>query len=150
MNEALIGVPLSRRLSIVDRLTVPGALETAVARREDRDDTDLTEAIVSVRTGLTRYASSAAENQYYRNLSTNLYDVGLQGMDGEWADVFKTFAVEIGKGVAGKISGKNPWQTSQTIVEAPKPTPTPGWVKFAAVGGAGALLLFLVMNARRG
>jgi hypothetical protein len=154
METALIGVPASRRARVLNRLTVPGAFATAVPRYIDDDADELAEAIASVQTGLRRFASDGVENQYHRNLGIDTYNVpygpGLQGMDGEWTDVFKTFVGEVGKGIAGKISGKNPWQTSQTVVQPPPPPSTPGWVKFAAVGGAGALLIFLLANMRKG
>lgn len=150
MEPALIGVPASSRARVLNRLTVPGAFATAVPRYELDEANDLAEAIASVQTGLERYASDAVENQYHRNLGIDVYNTpGLQGLDGDWTDVFKTFVGEVGKGVAGKISGKNPWQTSQTVVAPPPPPSTPAWVKFAAVGGAGALLIFLLARGRR-
>lgn len=146
MNSALIGVPVSARNRVLERLTVPGALDTAVKRWSDDDADELAEAIASVETGLDRYASNAAANPYHRNIATTYYDVpGLQGLEGDWSDVFKSFVGQVGVGVAGKIAGANPFITSQTVVQAPPRDEIP-WGKIALLAGGG-IAAFLVIKS---
>lgn len=151
--STLVGVSQSKRNRVLSRLTVPGAFATAVPRYDADDARELQDAIVSVGTGLKRYASSGVDNAYHRAIGIDTYDLTLApdtGFGGDWTDIVSSFVGEIGKGIGGKISGKNPYVT--TVNQAPVAAPPPGMsagVKVALAVGAGLLGVVVLAKVLR-
>lgn len=107
-------------------------------------DADLSHAVTAVAGALDAGAISPSSYPYSGQIGTDVYP-GLG--DTDWADVAKAFAGEIGKGIGGKISGKNPYVTTAAApIAALRSTST---TTLVVIGGAmfvGGLLLIKALK----
>lgn len=149
---ALVGVSTRKKTPVLKRYTVPGALTSAVASYAYKEALGQRRVVDTARTSFERDYQNALTNPYHVQQATGVYNVGiiegktagLAGMDlvndddsggGGWSDVVKVFVGEIGKGIGGRISGDNPYITTQAPPAA-KASEVPGWVKWAVIGGS--------------
>lgn len=135
----IVGVPASLENHVYERLTPYGALTNAVANRNIAVGNDVHNAVNAITTGIAAEALNRKHQRYSRNMGVDTYP-GLG--DTSWLDVAKTFVDEIGKGIGGKIAGRDPYQVAPKVVPY-KPPPTP-WGTYALVGG-GVLLAGLLL-----
>lgn len=147
MTTSVIGVPASRQQRILNQYTTGGAIDTSVDRYVDDEAMNFAEAVASVETGLDRYASSGLDTKYHRAL-VDMYHVPGLG-DTDWGGVFKEFVGQVGKGVAGRIAGANPFVTSTTVntgAPAGAASETPKWVKPLVIVGVAVTGFFVVRS----
>ena len=126
-------------MNYLARLTVPGALATAVPRYEGTDAQDMAEAIASVETGLHRKYQNGVTNPYHIAIGTDLYHT--PGLQGDWTDIAKAFVAPIGEAFGVKIAGRPPQQQAPVIVQSPG---MPTWAKGLLIGG-GVLTVGLIL-----
>jgi len=165
------GIPLAN-VPAAKAITLPG-YAADVARGARRRGRNLVTMNQAFQAALNSNAIDASKVEMHRALAATYYKVpGLAGLGDDideltelmesgwepspppseeggsswWQSVLGTFAGAIGLGVAGRISGHNPWAKPPTVVTAPE---MPAIAKVALVGGgviAGAYVLSRVLR----
>lgn len=129
-------------MSILNRYTVNGAIQTAVARFDARELQNFGEAAVSVETGLLRNVQSAGTNPYHNVIGAGIYNV--PGLSGDWADIAKAFVGPLGASLGNTFAPRQ----QQQAAPAPEPVKdnTSKILIMSGVGLLGAFVLYRMVS----
>ena len=125
-------------MSILNRYTVDGAIQTAVARFDAKELQNFGEAAVSVETGLLRNVQNARTNPYHNVIGAGIYDV--PGLSGDWADIAKAFVGPLGASLGNTFAPRQ----QQQAAPAPAPAPKSNTSKILILSGVGLLGAFVL------